>query len=125
MHVKKFIQENPDPTGRAGTEIKMAGSNELWVQCFTCCLTQQRGTRTRNPGRPQHQRLRIDRSMIGMPTDFRHTAHISSGDIDMSISQLSNIQAQMQRKGGYNINFGTKVRLQKKKKIREGCSLLH
>ncbi|EFN77779.1 CDC42 small effector protein-like protein [Harpegnathos saltator] len=86
----------------------MAGSSELWVQCFTCCMTQ-RPARTRNGRSQQHQKLRIDRSMIGVPTNFRHTAHISSGDVDMSIAQLANLQAQMQRKGGYDTNIGAKV----------------
>ncbi|XP_018346206.1 PREDICTED: CDC42 small effector protein homolog [Trachymyrmex septentrionalis] len=87
----------------------MAGNNELWVQCFTCCLTP-RPTRNnrRNSGR-QHQRLRIDRSMIGVPTNFRHTAHISSGDIDMSIAQLADLQAQMQRKSGFDTDFTAKA----------------
>lgn len=88
----------------------MAGNSEFWVQCFTCCLTQQRTTRSRSGRSQQHQRLRIDRSMIGVPTNFRHTAHISSGDVDMSIAQLANLQAQMQRKGGYDTNIGAKVR---------------
>ncbi|XP_020295161.1 CDC42 small effector protein homolog isoform X2 [Pseudomyrmex gracilis] len=88
---------------------KMAGNSELWVQCFTCCLTPQaRRSGRRNNSRP-HQRLRIDRSMIGLPTNFRHTAHISSGDIDMSISQLADLQAQMQRKSGFDSDFGAKV----------------
>lgn len=96
----------------------MAGNSELWVQCFTCCLTPARNNNTgrrsnnNNNGRQQqqqHQRLRIDRSMIGVPTNFRHTAHISSGDIDMSIAQLADLQVQMQRKGGYNGDFGAKA----------------
>ncbi|XP_011343486.1 CDC42 small effector protein homolog [Ooceraea biroi] len=90
----------------------MAGNSELWVQCFTCCLTARStrngGRRSTNGGRP-HQRHRIDRSMIGAPTNFRHTAHISSGDIDMSIAQLADLQAQMQRKGGYDGDFGAKA----------------
>jgi hypothetical protein len=85
----------------------MAGSSELWVQCFTCCVNQ-RPARTRNGRSQQRQKLRIDRSMIGVPTNFRHTAHISSGDVDMSIAQLANLQPQMQRKGGYDTNIGTK-----------------
>lgn len=90
----------------------MAGNSELWVQCFTCCLTPRatrNSTGRRNNGRP-HQRLRIDRSMIGVPTNFRHTAHISSGDIDMSIAQLADLQAQMQRKSGFNnVDFAAKA----------------
>lgn len=29
---------------------------------------------------PQKRRPRIDRSMIGNPTDFQHTSHIGTGD---------------------------------------------
>lgn len=49
--------------------------------------------------------------MIGVPTNFRHTAHISSGDIDMTIAQLADLQAQMQRKSGFDGDFSAKVRL--------------
>lgn len=38
--------------------------------------------------------------MIGMPTDFKHTGHIGSGDM-ASGSDLGSIQGQMQSKGGY------------------------
>lgn len=47
--------------------------------------------------------------MIGVPTNFRHTAHISSGDIDMSIAQLADLQAQMQRKSGFDCDFNAKT----------------
>ena len=47
--------------------------------------------------------------MIGVPTNFRHTAHISSGDLDMTSAQLSNIQSQMQMKGGYDNAYGVKA----------------
>lgn len=87
----------------------MAGNNELWVQCFTCCLTPRAARNNRRNGSRPHQRLRIDRSMIGVPTNFRHTAHISSGDIDMSIAQLADLQAQMQRKSGFDGDFNAKA----------------
>lgn len=48
----------------------------------------------------EQRRRRIDRSMIGMPTDFKHTGHIGSGDM-ASGSDLGSIQGQMQSKGGY------------------------
>lgn len=62
--------------------------------CFNCCLTEQ----------PQPKgRRRIDRSMIGEPTNFRHTAHVGSGDIGLtpnsSSNSLTNIQGQMSSKG--------------------------
>ncbi|CAH3146716.1 unnamed protein product [Porites evermanni] len=63
--------------------------SELWV-CFPCCVTEQ----------PQPRRRKIDRSMIGQPTNFKHTGHIGSGDM-ASGSDLGSIQVQMQSKGGY------------------------
>ncbi|KAH0554703.1 CDC42 small effector protein homolog [Cotesia glomerata] len=93
----------------------MANNSEVWVQCFTCCLTHQgRSSRSQSQrqneakGR-QRQRLRIDRSMIGAPMNFQHTGHIGSGDLDMESAHLSVIQHQMQGKGGYEASFGVKA----------------
>lgn len=61
--------------------------------CFNCCWTEQ--------PQPKRRRPRIDRSMIGQPTDFRHTAHIGSGDMSNGTSTLNSVQCQMQTKGGY------------------------
>jgi len=44
------------------------------------------------PSRP-----RIDRSMIGNPTNFQHTGHIGSGDTGAA----GTMKAQMQSKGGH------------------------
>ncbi|XP_072442966.1 CDC42 small effector protein 2 isoform X2 [Chiloscyllium punctatum] len=45
--------------------------SEFWL-CFNCCIAEQ----------PQpKRRRRIDRSMIGEPTNFVHTAHVGSGDV--------------------------------------------
>jgi hypothetical protein len=63
---------------------------ELWIQCFSCCFEHEPPRRKR--------RVRIDRSMIGNPTNFQHTAHV--GTQDMS-AHLSNLQNQMASKGGY------------------------
>uniref|UniRef100_A0AAY4ELV3 CRIB domain-containing protein n=1 Tax=Denticeps clupeoides TaxID=299321 RepID=A0AAY4ELV3_9TELE len=64
---------------------------EFWV-CFSCCIAEQ----------PQpKRRRRIDRSMIGEPTNFVHTTHVGSGDMGMGLSGVSSIQAQMKSKGGY------------------------
>ncbi|XP_043267821.1 CDC42 small effector protein homolog [Venturia canescens] len=88
----------------------MTSNGEVWVQWFTCCLAQQ-GPGARNKRqRPQQQRLRIDRSMIGAPTNFQHTGHIGGGDLaDMASAHLSVIQTQMQGKGGYEASFGVKA----------------
>ncbi|OQV26197.1 hypothetical protein BV898_00316 [Hypsibius exemplaris] len=57
---------------------------------------------------------RIDRSMIGFPTDFRHVGHIGSTEVGSPNSSLSAVQTQMQSKGGYDqalpVNYDLKVR---------------
>ncbi|KAG1970992.1 CDC42 small effector protein [Pimephales promelas] len=64
--------------------------SEFWL-CFNCCIAEQ----------PQpKRRRRIDRSMIGEPTNFVHTAHVGSGDIFSGMNSVNSIQNQMQSKGG-------------------------
>ncbi|XP_066270224.1 CDC42 small effector protein 2-like isoform X2 [Branchiostoma lanceolatum] len=74
--------------------------SETWV-CFSCCYTEQ----------PQPRRKRIDRTMIGQPTNFVHTGHIGHGDMagnhdeDDSVQQhskINSVQLQMRSKGGYD-----------------------
>uniref|UniRef100_A0A8C2JEY3 CRIB domain-containing protein n=1 Tax=Cyprinus carpio TaxID=7962 RepID=A0A8C2JEY3_CYPCA len=63
---------------------------EFWV-CFSCCVAEQ----------PQpKRRRRIDRSMIGEPTNFVHMTHVGSGDMGMSLG-VDSVQTQMKSKGGY------------------------
>ncbi|XP_039536223.1 CDC42 small effector protein 2-like [Pimephales promelas] len=62
---------------------------EFWV-CFSCCVAEQ----------PQpKRRRRIDRTMIGEPTNFVHMTHVGSGD--MGQPAVNSVQAQMKSKGGY------------------------
>uniref|UniRef100_A0A8C9RWL5 CRIB domain-containing protein n=1 Tax=Scleropages formosus TaxID=113540 RepID=A0A8C9RWL5_SCLFO len=64
---------------------------EFWV-CFSCCIAEQ----------PQpKRRRRIDRSMIGEPTNFVHTTHVGSGDVTLGFS-VNGVQDQMKSKGGYS-----------------------
>uniref|UniRef100_T1J842 RING-type E3 ubiquitin transferase n=1 Tax=Strigamia maritima TaxID=126957 RepID=T1J842_STRMM len=79
--------------------------SEVWVQCFTCCVTEQ-------PQAGKHRR-RIDRSMIGEPTNFRHTGHIGSGDIQLGQSHLTAIQNQMASKGGYQYQIPVNIPIAK------------
>lgn len=70
--------------------------NETMV-CFSCWGTTQ----------PPRRRRRIDRSMIGQPTDFRHTGHIGSAEVNGEAqqedhSQLTAVTSQMRSKGGYD-----------------------
>jgi len=47
--------------------------------------------------------------MIGEPTNFRHTGHVGSGDVEMGNNRLRDIQRQMQGKGGYETGLSVKV----------------
>ncbi|XP_061170486.1 CDC42 small effector protein 2-like [Saccostrea echinata] len=61
---------------------------------MTCCIAEQ----------PQPtRRRRIDATMIGNPTDFRHTGHIGSGEVASKQNVcLASMQNQMSSKGGYD-----------------------
>lgn len=50
---------------------------------------------------PEPKRPKIDRSMIGDPTNFQHTGHIGSGDMGALGSQLPSVEQQMKSKGGH------------------------
>ncbi|OBS78990.1 hypothetical protein A6R68_18635, partial [Neotoma lepida] len=62
------------------------------------------------------RRRRIDRSMIGEPTNFVHTAHVGSGDLFSGVSSVSvlvsSIQNQMQSKGGYGGGMPASMQMQ-------------
>uniref|UniRef100_A0A8C5MES0 CRIB domain-containing protein n=1 Tax=Leptobrachium leishanense TaxID=445787 RepID=A0A8C5MES0_9ANUR len=47
--------------------------------CFSCCIGAQ----------PQPRRRRIDRSMIGEPMNFIHTAHVGSGEANTGFALVS------------------------------------
>ncbi|XP_077294629.1 CDC42 small effector protein Spec2 [Arctopsyche grandis] len=81
----------------------MAGTGgEIWLQWFTCCYNQPAAS-------AQRKRRRIDRSMIGAPTNFQHTGHIGSSDAEMPNSLLTAVQNQMQSKGGYEMAYSVKA----------------
>ncbi|OWR45103.1 CDC42 small effector 2 protein [Danaus plexippus plexippus] len=75
--------------------------SEMWLQWFACCYQPA--------AQAQRTRRRIDRSMIGEPTNFQHTGHIGSSEVEMPSSLLHSIQNQMQSKGGYEMAYGVKV----------------
>ncbi|CAH1117213.1 unnamed protein product [Phaedon cochleariae] len=72
----------------------MAAISELRVSLFSCCIP-----------RPQKRRHLIDRSMIGNPTNFQHTGHIGSRDVELPGDQLAALQNQMKSKGGYEASY--------------------
>ncbi|XP_023720585.1 CDC42 small effector protein homolog isoform X2 [Cryptotermes secundus] len=102
--------ENNKRTEKEGRQILMSRyqsgnmAGEIWVQWFSCCINQPAAQQRK---RVQQRVRRIDRSMIGSPTNFQHTGHIGSGDVDTGNSRLRAIQNQMQSKGGYETAFST------------------
>jgi len=62
---------------------------------------------------PVRQRRRIDRSMIGEPTNFVHTGHIGSGDVSSQngAEKVSTMQDQLKSKGGYDVRLPVQVQL--------------
>ncbi|XP_065063906.1 CDC42 small effector protein 2-C-like [Rhopilema esculentum] len=66
----------------------------LVMLCFPCCEEEQP---------PPRRRPKIDRSMIGEPTGFKHTGHIGSGEVATGFD-IHSVQDQMQSKGGYEYN---------------------
>ncbi|SPP83128.1 blast:CDC42 small effector protein homolog [Drosophila guanche] len=100
----------------------MASTGEIWLQWFSCCFQQQR-----SPSRRPHQRLRIDRSMIGNPTNFVHTGHIGSADVELSANRLNAISTQMQGKGGYEATSIHSLHVSSRARVSESdliCQLL-
>ncbi|KAJ8035580.1 CDC42 small effector protein 2-A [Holothuria leucospilota] len=76
--------------------------------CFSCCCTEPAAA-------PIRTRRKIDRSMIGTPQNFVHTAHIGSGDMTTAQnSHISSIQTQMSSKGGYEPNGTSPVQFERK-----------
>ena len=88
-------------------------SAEILSQMFGCCSAEDVGP----------PRRKIDRSMIGNPTDFRHTAHVGTSDLmsdglstgsgspvpgqGQGQSFLGQLQNQLNSKGGYyDLNSG-------------------
>lgn len=72
-------------------------TGHIMGQMFTCCIDGGEPRNVRN-------RPRIDRSMIGSPTDFRHTAHLGSSDVygGGNSDNFGLLQTQMKSKGGYS-----------------------
>lgn len=60
--------------------------------CFPCCVDEQP---------PPRRRPRIDRTQIGLPTNFQHTGHIGSGEVASGFD-VHQVQTSMQSKGGYD-----------------------
>lgn len=71
--------------------------NEFWIQFFACCGLDEQN----DPRVTKKRRIRIDRTMIGNPSNFVHTAHL--GSESQNFNYMENLQRSMSSKGGYDL----------------------
>ncbi|CAL9691042.1 unnamed protein product [Knipowitschia caucasica] len=62
--------------------------SDFWHK-MSCCVSTK----------PPPKRRRIDRSMIGEPTNFIHLTHVGSGDAAERIQPMGSVQDQMRTRG--------------------------
>uniref|UniRef100_A0A0B7BW36 CRIB domain-containing protein n=1 Tax=Arion vulgaris TaxID=1028688 RepID=A0A0B7BW36_9EUPU len=67
------------------------------LMCLPCCIGGQ-------PQPKRRARPRLDASMIGLPTDFRQTAHVGSNDVRSS-PNLHSLHNHMSSKGDYTDHY--------------------
>lgn len=84
------------------SEAKFPCCQSLYVVCKTRNVTCTETVLDLFLFFSQKRRRRIDRSMIGEPTNFVHTTHVGSGDMGMGLPSVDLVQAQMKSKGGYS-----------------------
>ncbi|KAM7384925.1 hypothetical protein PAMA_012015 [Pampus argenteus] len=75
-------------------ETGNVGMSDFWHK-MGCCVV------AKPP--PKKKRRRIDRSMIGEPTNFIHLTHIGSGEMAEGLQPSGSVQQQMRSKGP-NVN---------------------
>ncbi|KAF1382119.1 hypothetical protein PFLUV_G00161140 [Perca fluviatilis] len=77
----------PPPACRAAVE--RGGMSDFWHKMGCCVVAKP----------PPKKRRRIDRSMIGEPTNFIHLTHIGSGEMAEGLQPSGTVQEQMRSKG--------------------------
>ncbi|XP_029370823.1 CDC42 small effector protein 1 [Echeneis naucrates] len=87
----------PHPACRAAADSgswqldrRSVGMSDFWHK-MGCCVV------AKPP--PKKKRRKIDRSMIGEPTNFIHLTHIGSGEMADGLQPSGSVQEQMRSKG--------------------------
>lgn len=93
-------QDHPNAQGQRGAcrtatesralERRGPGMSDFWHK-MGCCVV------AKPP--PKRKRRKIDRSMIGEPTNFMHLTHIGSGEMAEGLPPSGSVQEQMRSKG--------------------------
>ncbi|XP_054620684.1 CDC42 small effector protein 1 [Dunckerocampus dactyliophorus] len=78
------------PACRAAAERQRVGMSDFWHK-MGCCVVAK--------APPKKRRRKIDRSMIGEPTNFIHLTHIGSGEMADGLQPSGSVQEQMRSKG--------------------------
>lgn len=76
-------------TGRT-LDTRSVNMSDFWHK-MGCCVV------AKPP--PKKTRRRIDRTMIGEPTNFIHLTHIGSGEMGDALQPSGTVQEQMRSKG--------------------------
>ncbi|XP_068565482.1 CDC42 small effector protein 1 [Cebidichthys violaceus] len=86
----------PTPACRAAAESggrpldrQSVGMSDFWHKMGCCVVAKP----------PPKKRRRIDRTMIGEPTNFIHLTHIGSGEMAEGLQPSGSVQEQMRSKG--------------------------
>ncbi|XP_068603059.1 CDC42 small effector protein 1 [Brachionichthys hirsutus] len=74
----------------AETGSRNVGMSDFWHK-MGCCVA------AKPP--PKKKRRKIDRTMIGEPTNFIHLTHIGSGEMAEGLQPSGSVQEQMRSKG--------------------------
>ncbi|KAJ8000176.1 hypothetical protein DPEC_G00202120 [Dallia pectoralis] len=85
------------PSCRAATESRVVhrqnrqspGMSDFWHKMGCCVVAKP----------PPKKRRKIDRTMIGEPTNFMHLTHIGSGEMAEGLPPSGSVQEQMRSKG--------------------------
>uniref|UniRef100_A0A914HE54 CRIB domain-containing protein n=2 Tax=Globodera TaxID=31242 RepID=A0A914HE54_GLORO len=74
--------------------------NPPWL--FNCCVS---------PPQSEFGRLRVDRSLISAPSDFRHIGHVGAGDNISTADEGNAMGALLRSKGGPEFGMDVSVGL--------------
>lgn len=75
-----------------GSTMVLRQLPRFWL--LNCCVAPQ----------TEIARVRVDRSMIGGPTDFRHIGHMGANDLNASCS-MNEVSSLLQSKGDNSCNL--------------------
>lgn len=89
----------------------MASNGDIWIQWFSCCFHQPQSPTRR---RQRHQRMRIDRSMIGHPTNFVHTGMWRSTGVQLDSENIVDLVRENEKLKSIITSIGRSHRVERR-----------